>query len=100
VADFVYSMATVEEARSIGTRQERARLRPLLERCLSVALVAGTFADCVENLDCTCIDPPEDRGEDSNDPETHAQYCYHYLAALKVDRDVAADLRRELGKEP
>ena len=34
---------------------------------------------CVDNVDCFCIDPPQDRGEDTDNYENHASYCPDYL---------------------
>ena len=34
---------------------------------------------CVDNVDCFCIDPPQDRGEDADNYENHASYCPDYL---------------------
>ena len=39
---------------------------------------------CLDNLECDCVDPPEDRGEDPDNPATHAEYCSHYLQDLIV----------------
>jgi hypothetical protein len=44
--------------------------------------------DCLDNLECDCIDPPEERdpdderGTDHNDPSAHSQYCSHYTLAV------------------
>jgi len=36
---------------------------------------------CMEPIrsECLCMDPPEDRGKDGDDPKTHSDYCPVYL---------------------
>lgn len=59
----------------------RALLLPQPAERPSIEAVLDDLQSCVQNIECDCLDPPEDHDppEDADDYRAHSQYCRRYL---------------------